>query len=389
VVPVQRWWWSRSVDALICAAVLASGLVEVLAPLGSRQGDGSPLLSTIQVATVGVALWWRRTHPLATAVAVCAGLWLTVLVGPSYVLFYGQFVPIMVATFSVARHGVGRQPYVGGAVTAATLLYADLFIEELQATGEVIFHWGVLVVCWAFGSWQRVMAHHAETSRRRAIEVEVEAAERTLSAVLEERARIARELHDIVAHSMSVMVVQAGAAEQVVAEDPEHARQALRQIRQTGIGALAEMRRLVSVLREPDEAGPLTPQPGLAAVAALVDEVRAAGLPIALTVSGEPRELPAGLDLTAYRIVQEALTNVRRHAAGATAVTVTLVFEGDNLRIDVRDDGPGAAATTGTGGGHGLIGMRERVQLYGGRLRAATLPGRGFQVTADLPLASA
>ena len=385
---MQRWW-SRGVDALICAAVLVSGLAEVLAPLGSRQGEGSLALSAVQVTVVGIALWWRRTRPLVTVAVVCAGLWLTDLLGPSYVLFYGQFVPIMVATFSVARHGVGRQPYVGGAVTAATLLYADVFIEELQGTGEVIFHWGVLVVCWTLGSWQRVMAHHAETSRRRAVEIEVEAAERTLSAVLEERTRIARELHDIVAHSMSVMVVQAGAAEQVVADDPEHAREALRQIRQTGTGALAEMRRLLSVLREPDDVGPLAPQPGLAAVEALVEEVRAAGLPITLTVSGEPRELPAGLDLTAFRIVQEALTNVRRHAAAASMVTVRLDFAGDNLRIDVRDDGPGAATAAGAGGGHGLIGMRERVQLYGGRLRAAALPGRGFQVTADLPLASA
>jgi signal transduction histidine kinase len=380
----MQGWWPRGVDAIICVAVLASGLLEVLAPLASRQGEGSLALSVVQVVVVAVALWWRRTHPVPVAAVVCAGLWLADLVGPSYVLFYGQFVPLMVATFSVARHGRGREPYVGGAIAAATLLYADLFIDVLQAPGEVIFHWGVLTICWAFGSWQRVMARRAEASRRRAIDVEVAAAERTMTAVLEERTRIARELHDIVAHAMSVMVVQAGAAEQVVDDDPEHAREALRQIRSTGTGALAEMRRLVSVLREPGETGSLSPQPGLGALQALVEEVRAAGLPITLEIEGEPRELPAGLDLTAYRIVQEALTNVRRHAAQATAVTVVVAFEVDNLRIDVRDDGPGAASTEG---GHGLVGMRERAQLYGGRLIAATLPGRGFQVTAELPLA--
>jgi signal transduction histidine kinase len=216
------------------------------------------------------------------------------------------------------------------------------------------------------------------------VEVEVAAAERTMTAVLEERTRIARELHDIVAHSMSVMVVQAGAAEQVVDDDPERAREALRQIRSTGTGALAEMRRMVGVLRDPDEAGLLAPQPGLAGLEALVEDARGAGLPISLSVSGEPRELPAGLDLAAYRIVQEALTNVRRHARSATTVTVELNFGEDDLSIDVTDDGRGAVSTEG---GHGLIGMRERAQLYGGRLRAVAQPDRGFHVTAHLPLA--
>jgi signal transduction histidine kinase len=144
------------------------------------------------------------------------------------------------------------------------------------------------------------------------------------------------------------------------------------------------MRRLVSVLRDPDEAGLLQPQPGLAGVEMLVDDARAGGLPITLTVSGDPRELPAGLDLAAFRIVQEALTNVRRHASSATAVTVDIHFGEDDLRIDVRDDGPGPGNTEG---GHGLICMRERAHLYGGRLRAAALPDRGFQVSAHLPLA--
>jgi signal transduction histidine kinase len=379
-----RTRWPRTVDALICLAVVATGLVEVLVPLASRQGPGSVALSSVQVAVVAVGLWWRRTRPLTSAAVVFAGLWLTDLVGPSYVLFYGQFVPIMVATFSVARHGRAREPYIGGALAAATLLYADLFIEQLQGAGEIFFHWGVLVVCWSFGTWQRIMAHRAEVSLRRAIDVEVAAAEQTMTAVLEERTRIARELHDIVAHSMSVMVVQAGAAEQVVTDEPEQARQALRQIRRTGTDALAEMRRLVSVLRDPDEAGLLQPQPGLAGLEMLVDDARAVGLPITLNVSGEPRQLPAGLDLAAYRIVQEALTNVRRQASSATAVTVDVHFGEDDLRIDVCDNGPGPASTEG---GHGLIGMRERAHLYGGRLRAAALPDRGFRVTANLPLA--
>jgi signal transduction histidine kinase len=382
----MQWSWQRGVDALICVAVISTGLVEVLLPLESRQGGGDTTLTAITVVVIGTALWWRRSHPLPTVAAVLAGLWLPDLLGSSYVLFYGQFVPMMVATFSVARYGRGRQPYVGGALVAATLLYADFFIEELQGAGEIFFHWGVMVVCWSFGSWQRLMARRAEESLRRAVEVEVAAAERTVSAVLDERTRIARELHDIVAHSMSVMVVQAGAAEQVVTDDPGQAREALRQIRRTGTAALAEMRRLVGVLRDPDESGLLAPQPGLAGLEALVEDARDAGLPIRLAVSGEPRELPAGLDLAAYRIVQEALTNVRRHASSPTTVTVDLQFGDDALCIEVRDDGSGEVSTEG---GHGLIGMRERVQLYGGSLRATALPERGFRVTADLPLESA
>ena len=381
----MKWSWPRSVDALICAAVIATGLVELLLPLESRQGEGSVTVAAVAVVVVGVALWWRRTHPLPSAAVVLSGLVLTDLLGPTYVLFYGQFVPMIIATFSVARYGRGRVPLVGGLLAAAALLYVDFFIEVLQGAGEIFFHWGVLIIAYSLGSWQRVMAHRAQESLRRAVEVEVAAAERTMSAVLEERTRIARELHDIVAHSMSVMVVQAGAAEQVVLDEPDQARDALRQIRRTGTGALAEMRRLVSVLRDPDDAGMLAPQPGLAGLEGLVQDARAAGLPISLSISGEPRELPAGLDLAAYRIVQEALTNVRRHAPTATTVTVELRFGDDDLRIDVVDDGPGA---TSTDGGHGLIGMRERVQLYGGRLRAAALPERGFQVSADLPLAT-
>ncbi len=382
----MQWSWARTVDALICVGVVSTGLTEVLGPLESRQGDGSAALTSIQVVAIGAALWWRRTRPLPAAAAVFASIWLLDLFGSAYVLFYGGLVPMVVATFSVARFGRGREPYVGAALAAGAMLYADLRLELLQSVGELVFHWGVLVTAWSFGSWQRVMADRAEASLRRAVEVEVSTAERTMSAVLEERSRIARELHDIVAHSMSVMVVQAGAAEQVVADSPDEARQALRQIRRTGTEALAEMRRLVGVLRDPDDVGPLAPQPGLDALATLVEDARAAGLPVTFSVSGEPKELPAGLGLTAYRIVQEALTNARRHATAATSVNVGLSYGRKDLRIDVTDDGVGEVSSTDNGG-HGLIGMQERVQMYGGRVRAARLPGRGFRVTASLPLA--
>jgi signal transduction histidine kinase len=209
-----------------------------------------------------------------------------------------------------------------------------------------------------------------------------------MSAVIEERTRIARELHDVVAHSVSVMVVQAGAAEQVVGEDPDHVRRALATIRTTGAGVLTEMRRVVAMLRDDTELGELQPQPGVEGLAALVEDARGSGLDAALVIEGEQRVLPVGLDLAAYCIVQEASTNVRRHAA-ATQVSVVLRYGEDDLVLEVRDDGAGLSAAAPVTGGHGLIGMRERAALYGGRLETTSTDGAGLTVRATLPVAPA
>ncbi|WP_433499069.1 sensor histidine kinase [Sphaerimonospora sp. CA-214678] len=375
-------WWRRTVDVGMCLAVLVTGLTEVWLPLESRQGDGDPLATSVQVLVVAASLWWRRTHPIPTTAVTIAGLCASGQLG--FLLFFGQFVPFLIAVFSVARHGKGREPWIGAAMAGAGLIYADLFIELLGGFNEMLYHWGVVSVCFAFGRWQSIMARHAQSSQRRAVAAEVAAAEQAAQAVIEERTRIARELHDIVAHAMSVMVVQAGAAEQMVTDDPDRVRGALATIRRTGSGALAEMRRVVTMLRDTDEVGMLSPQPGLSGLRTLVDDARESGLPVEFVVAGEPRALPAGLDLAAFRIVQEALTNARRHAKAATEVTVAVTFSTDKLRIDVRDDGRGRPGTAGTG--HGLIGMRERATLYGGTLQAAPLPDRGFAVAAVLPL---
>jgi signal transduction histidine kinase len=264
---------------------------------------------------------------------------------------------------------------------------ADLTIPELQAPGEIVFHWGVFVLVWLAGFTLAMLDRRSREATRRAIAVEVAAAEATLAAVVEERTRIARELHDIVAHSVSMMVVQAGAAELVVEEDPAFATRALGTIRTTGNDALAEMRRLVAMLRSADDDGVLSPQPGLEGVPALIEDVRTTGLAAGLEIEGTPCTLPVGLDLAAYRIVQEALTNVRRHSA-ASRVQVRLIYTPDELSIDVTDDGVGvsAASREGTRPGHGLIGMRERAGLYGGRLETEGRPGSGFTVRALLPL---
>lgn len=269
---------------------------------------------------------------------------------------------------------------LAGLIVGGTLVYADLFIPLMGGINEMIYHWGVLGVCFAVGRWQATMARRAERSRQQAVRAEAAAAE----AVLTERKRIARELHDIVAHAMSVMVVQAGAAEQVVDADPAQARRSLEAIRATGAGALDELRRLVGMLREDGDVGALTPQPGLAGLGDLIDDAADGGLPVSLEVAGAQRELPAGVDLAAYRIVQESLTNARRHAVGATRVEVSVRFLPEALEVEVEDDGHGSPATVGTG--HGLVGMQERAAFYDGTLVAGALPARGFRVVAR-PLA--
>jgi signal transduction histidine kinase len=220
---------------------------------------------------------------------------------------------------------------------------------------------------------------------RRAAELEVRAdrlQREHESAVAEERARIARELHDVIAHSVSVMTVQAGAARLLLDGDPERARDSLLSLENTGRQALADMRRLLGILRSDHERAALRPQPGIGDVPALVDQMRAAGLRADLSIEGEPKPLAPGVDLTAYRIVQEALTNALKHAAPAPA-RVAVRYARDTLAVEVVNDGP----LRGNGRpGHGLVGMRERVGLYGGTLTAGPTDEGGFRVHAELPV---
>jgi len=377
----------RALDVALAAGLAGMAVAEVWVPLPSVVGEGSPLVTTVVAVLTCGALAFRRVRPFATALVVLLAWPVVFAVTPVLVLFWGQLMPIVVALYTVARYGSGRQDVYGAAAGAATLLYLDLFVAELRQPGEIFFHWTVCIIAWSTGRGLRAMEHRAHAATRRAVEVEQSSRERTLAAVADERARIARELHDVVAHAVTVMVVQAGAAEQVVQDDPERARTALQTIRGTGTEALAEMRRVVAMLREQDETGEYRPQPGLAALPALLEDARSAGLDAVLTVDGEVRDLPAGLDLSAYRIVQEALTNVRRHS-GASAVWVQVRYGPDRLEVEVSDDGYGVVPDGVPEGGHGLIGMRERAALYGGHLETAAVDGGGFAVRAVLPVAA-
>ena len=202
-------------------------------------------------------------------------------------------------------------------------------------------------------------------------------------AVVEERARIARELHDVIAHHVSMIVLQAGAERRVLGEENASTREVLETVEQSGRSALTETRRLLGMLRGEGN-DPLTPQPGLDDVPMLVGQLRDAGLPVELSIDGERRELPVGIELSAYRIVQEALTNTLKHAGDARA-TVHVRYGPDSLELEIADDGPGENKRA-PGGGHGLVGMRERVALYGGRLDASRRPSGGFAVRVVLPI---
>jgi len=337
----------------------------------------------VVVVVASGALAFRRRAPLPAA---CVALltWPAVFtVTELYVQFWGQFVPMCVGLFAVSRHGRGREPYLGAAVGAAALLSFDLRVEVLQSASEIVFHWAVFSLVWGAGRALAVAERRSRQHLQRAVEAEVSAATAVMNAVAEERARIAREMHDVVAHAVSSIVVQAGAAEQVVEDDPDYARAALASIRGTGSEALDEMRRVVAILRQDGEPGGLSPQPGLGLIPSLLAEARAAGLEVDWETEGSPVPLSPGLDLAVYRIVQEALTNVRRHAA-ASRVGVRLSWLADEVRLEVRDDGQGPRESGRRG--HGLVGMQERATLYGGQVR--TGPGReaGFVVTAALPL---
>ena len=246
-----------------------------------------------------------------------------------------------------------------------------LFIPALFALG------------WLVGFALHERSEQTEAAEQRATLAELERATAARVAVAEERARIARELHDVVAHSVSVMVLQVGAVRHRMPTEDVEDREALQAVEQAGRGALAEMRRLLDAMRGEDDEVELAPQPGLDALPKLVEDVRAAGLDVQLEIQGEPVTLSPGLDLSAYRILQEGLTNALKHAHAQHA-QVRVRYASTRLHLEVRDDGRGGAGSGGRG--HGLVGVQERVKLYGGEMTASEMEGGGFALCAWLPL---
>ncbi len=275
----------------------------------------------------------------------------------------------------------------------AQLRWADGTLGIGANIAITVFQAVPFALAWVLGDSIRVRRAYFAQLEERAARLEKEREAQAKVAVAAERARIARELHDVVAHNVSVMVVQADGAAYVLDAAPDQAKKALETISSTGRQALAEMRRLLGVLRtgEHQEAGEYVPQPDVQQIEDLVEQCRSSGLPVDFKVEGTPRELPSGVELTAYRIVQEALTNTRKHGGPNAGASVRLVYFDDGLGLLIEDDGKGAPHELYEEGGfdgqgHGMIGMRERVGMVGGTLDAGPRPGGGFRISALLPL---
>jgi signal transduction histidine kinase len=254
-----------------------------------------------------------------------------------------------------------------------------------HSTAELIFIPLEFAIAWVAGFALRERAEQAEAAEGRAAQAERERDVAARIAVAEERVRIARELHDIVAHAVSVMVLQVGAVRHKLPDALVEDSDALRNVEQAGRTALAEMRGLLAAMRRDGDEAELTPQPGLDGLDSLLEEIGRAGLPVQLHVDGEPVALPRGIDLSAYRIVQEGLTNALKHAHASNA-DVTVRYRPDELHIEVRDNGEGSSTSDGLG--HGLVGVRERVKIYGGEMSAGTANGSGFILSTRLPLSA-
>jgi len=402
-------WLSRHprlVDGVPAALLLLFGLGTVAGSSSSSevvsQNGGPPVplsdgpafgswpavvVHLLILLALAVPVVFRRKYPVqAFAVAAVAGAF--------QVLFFarplGTDLAILILLYTLAAYRPRRVSIPGLCVCLAGAFIAVVswlsphtgVIEKVALAG-VIFS-GTALVAWVLGDSMRYRRAYLTSLEDRAARLERERDAQAQIAAAAERARIARELHDVIAHNVSVMVVQADGASYALRSEPDRTAQALTAISHTGRQALAEMRRLLGILRSDDQQADLAPVPGLDQLRELLDQARRAGMSVSFTLEGAARPLPEGAELAAYRVVQESLTNTRKHGGLAAAASVTLRYEPDALVLQVTDDGLGAAAG-GDGPGHGLTGMRERIEMYGGTVQAGPLPGGGYQVTARLP----
>jgi signal transduction histidine kinase len=381
-LPVSAWAFDSAL-ALVAASLPMAFFASMPAPSGVpvamlALGYALVLLHTLPLVA-------RRRFPGAVlAVCVASGLAITALgVPPS---FLGPAMPV--AVYSVAAYG-RRWVSLAGLVVAELGLAAVWLTPAMLERSSFLFFMGFIAVAWVLGHFVGDRQVYAAQLEERTAELEEAREELARRAVVEERLRLARELHDVVAHAMSVIAVQSGVGAHVADSRPEEVGKALAAIEVTSRGALEELRRLLGVLRQDSEVqASLMPVPGLANLDSLLAEVGKAGLAVRVRVEGTPLQLPAGVDLSAYRIVQEALTNVVKHAGPAHA-EVTIGYRDQEVTVEVTDDGRGAvppASDGRVGTGHGLIGMRERVAAFGGDLQVGPRPGGGFRVAARLPL---
>jgi signal transduction histidine kinase len=372
------------VDPLLALALLALGAIEIWAERGQVAGPRG--LNTMFLLAVTVPLVWRRRHPVAVLVLVTAGV-----IAWNYALYLPggdqppltPFLSLLLAVFTAAARAADGTEVVAALTGAWVLSELPALLTGSQPAGNLVPAWIFAAVAWGAGRAVHRQRSLADALAERAAQLEAEREEKARLAVALERARIARELHDVVTHNVSVMVVQAGVEARALGDEQAATRDVLSTIERVGRDTLVELRRLLGVLRRSDDRRALAPQPTLDALDDLAEQVREAGLPVAVRVEGERAPLPAGVELSAYRIVQEALTNSLKHAAAAHA-EIVIRYRPAELEVEVCDDGRGPL--NGTDRGHGLLGMRERVALHQGALEAGRRGGGGFRVHARLPL---
>jgi signal transduction histidine kinase len=383
VWPLGRRYWF---DALIVVGI-GIGVAAVTHDVHMKDGPEGPLWFDILAAiAIPAPLFLRKRFPFGAPACT------VILIGAvSFVddrLVAQAFLPLLAGLAVNAMFGMlpeRRQAIVGYVLTATVAAVVDRN-DPKGSVGNWIWVSLVFGVAWLIGFAFSGASRQAEEARERARRAEREREERARFAVSEERTRIARELHDVVGHSVSVMTVQASAVRRLLKPEQEREREALLIVEQTGREAMAEMRRMVGVLRRPEEAPALAPQPSLEHLDKLVEHARESGLPVTLKIEGDAVQLPAGVDLTAYRLVQEGLTNALKHAR-ATNAEVLVRYSNGFVELSVTDDGSGDGG--GDSGGHGLVGMRERISVYGGNLEAGPRPEGGYRLCATLPVGGA
>lgn len=364
-------------DAVLATVVTVGGVVEV-----ATGQVGGPYWATVPSALLfGVPLLWRRQFPWTALLVVFGTIFGLYLSGANQYNYLAS-----VASALLVMTGFAGAVELGQAVAGLVLAAAALTTAALQGVAAIIWGVGLLVGAWATGRLLRARRLLIEELARTTEELRHSREAHAQAAVAAERTRIARELHDVIAHSVGVMVVQAGAAERMIPLDPDRAVSATESVQESGRQALADLRNLLGLLRSAEEhhdAGELEPQPGLDDVPALLARLQDAGLSVRLDRTGTPRPLPPGVDLAAFRIVQEALTNVLKHAPDPAA-SVRVRYAEDGVDIEVVNRG-GSRRRRAGGGGHGLVGMRERTAVYGGTFEAGARDDGNFAVSVHLP----
>lgn len=371
--PLQRHLF----DALVVVLAVVS---EIEIWITSVPGPTVVLVPSVLLWTL--PLLWRRRFPFAAPACVFAVQAISAFAGEAVGGAVTAAAPLFLAFWTLGAHNERKQAVAGVLLGAASIVVVadrDARLAADEATSAIVIFGALSLVAFVL----RRRASRAGALEKKATHLEREREDRARAAVAAERRRVARDLHDVIAHSVSVMTIQAGAARLLLAEEPQRACEPLVSVEETGRQTLTEMRRLLGILRVDEAEVALAPRPGLAALGGLLAQVRTAGLPVEFAVAGPPRALPPGVELAAYRIVQEALTNARKHCTPVGA-GVALRYGRDALEVEITNEGRYVARADG--GGHGLVGMRERVALYGGVLEAGPRAEGGYRVRARLPI---